>query len=299
MRIGFVIVTYNRSDALMAVLRALAPQCGADDVIVVADDGSRPEHVQAVQDGARSAGLVAVCPVLHTWHPDVGFTAGRARNIGALAARDAGADYIVFMDGDCVPHPGFVAMHRALAEEGAFVNGSRVLLSERLTARVLGREVDPGVQSLAQWLRLRMSGDVNKLTHLIQWPALPGRHQWGFRWSGIRSCNFGLWWRDLEAVDGFDETFSGWGHEDADLVLRLHNHGLVRKNGHLATEVFHLWHRENSRANESANRARVAARMESGIHRAARGLADARGDASVVVTRLRDGNGSLEKQAHE
>lgn len=299
MRIGFVIVTYNRSDALMAVLRALAPQCGAGDVIVVADDGSRPEHVQAVQAGVRSPGLSATCPVLHAWHPDVGFTAGRARNIGALAARDAGADYIVFMDGDCVPHPGFVAMHRALAEEGAFVNGSRVLLSERLTARVLGREVDPGAQSLAQWLRLRLSGDVNKLTHLIQWPALPGRHQWGFRWSGIRSCNFGLWWRDLEAVDGFDETFSGWGHEDADLVLRLHNHGLVRKNGHLATEVFHLWHRENSRANESANRARVAARMQSGIHRAARGLADARGDTSVVVTRLRDGNGSLEKQAHE
>lgn len=299
MRIGFVIVTYNRSDALLAVLRALAPQCNAGDVVVVADDGSRPEHVQAVQRGAQSPALAAACPVLHTWHPDIGFTAGRARNIGALAAREAGADYIVFMDGDCVPHPGFVAMHRALAESGAFVNGSRVLLSEQLTSRVVSGEVDLATLGLAQWLRLRLSGDVNKLAHLVQWPALPGRHQWGFRWSGIRSCNFGLWWRDLEAVDGFDETFSGWGHEDADLVLRLHNHGLVRKNGHLATEVFHLWHRENSRANEAANRARVVARLEAGIRRAARGLADARGDASVVVTRLRNGNGTLERQADE
>ncbi len=297
MRIGFVLVTYNRSDALVAVLRALAPQCGVDDVIVVADDGSRPEHVHAVREGA--AGLPAGCPILHAWHPDVGFTAGRARNIGALAAREAGAEYIVFMDGDCVPHPHFVAMHRALAEEGAFVNGSRVLLSERLTAQVLDGTVDLAHAGLARWLKLRLAGDVNKLAHLAQWPALPGRHQWGFRWSGIRSCNFGLWWQDLEAVDGFDETFSGWGHEDADLVLRLHNHGLVRKNGHLATEVFHLWHRENSRDNEAANRARVVARMEAGIVRAARGLADARGDASVVVTRLRDGHGSLEKQANE
>ena len=76
-------------------------------------------------------------------------------------------------------------------------------------------------------------------------------------------------------VNGFDETFSGWGHEDADLVLRLHNQGLVRKNGHLATEVFHLWHREASRQNEAANRARVQARLLEGTRRAAVGLEQA------------------------
>lgn len=282
MRIGFVIVTYNRSDALLAVLRALAPQCAADDVIVIADDGSRPEHVRAVHDGAPAA----ACPVLHVWHPDVGFTAGRARNLGALAARDAGAQYIVFMDGDCVPHARFAAMHRQLAEEGAFVNGSRVLLSEQLSARVVAGDVELSQQGLGQWLGLRLSGDVNKLSHLVQCPGLPGRRQTKFRWSGIRSCNFGLWWSDLDAVNGFDETFSGWGHEDADLVLRLHNQGLVRKNGHLATEVFHLWHRENSRDNEAANRARVTARINAGIRRAEVGLAQARGDATVVVTDL-------------
>ena len=56
-------------------------------------------------------------------------------------------------------------------------------------------------------------------------------------------------------MNGFDEAFSGWGHEDADLVLRLHNHGARRKNGFFGTEVFHLWHRENSRENEAVNRA--------------------------------------------
>ncbi|MFD0667483.1 glycosyltransferase [Ramlibacter sp. MAHUQ-53] len=282
MRTGFVIVTYNRSDALLAVLRALAPQCQAGDVIVVADDGSRPEHVRAVAEGAPAA----ACPVLHLWHPDQGFTAGRARNLGALAAREAGADYIVFMDGDCVPHAGFAAMHRALAQPGAFVNGSRVLLSERLTARVLAGELDLTTLGLVQSLRLRLAGDLNKLAHLVQWPGLAGRRERSFRWRGIRSCNFGLWWDDLAAVNGFDETFSGWGHEDADLVLRLHNQGLVRKNGHLATEVFHLWHREASRQHEAANRARVQARMLEGTRRAAVGLEQARGAGEVKVTPL-------------
>lgn len=276
MRTAFVVLTYNRSDALLAVLRALAPQCGADDTVVVADDGSRPEHVQALRAGLPPF----ACPVRHVWHPDVGFTAARARNLGAA---HAGADYIVFMDGDCVPTPHFAVQHARLAQPGHFVNGSRVLLSERLTAEVIAGRTDLAHLSAMQWLRLRWRGDVNKLTHLLCWTAAPGRVQTGFAWSGIRSCNFGLWYRDFEAVNGFDESFSGWGHEDADLVLRLHRHGLRRKNGHLATEVFHLWHRENSRAGEAGNRERVVQRLQQGIVRAATGLAElAPGSARIM-----------------
>jgi predicted glycosyltransferase involved in capsule biosynthesis len=69
---------------------------------------------------------------------------------------------------------------------------------------------------------------------------------------------------DYVAVNGFDETFVGWGHEDADFVLRLHNAGLKRKNGFLATEVYHLWHRESSRDMENINARRVRERMGSG-----------------------------------
>lgn len=279
MKTAFVVLTYNRSDALLAVLRSLGPQLSARHEVIVADDGSRPEHVQALRDGLPAFG----CRVRHVWHPDVGFTAGRARN---LAAAQADADYLVFMDGDCVPAKRFVQMHERLAQRGHFVNGSRVLLSESLTRRVLEGELNlPGVRP-AQWLALRMAGDVNKLTHLLQWPGAPGRVEERFRWKGIRSCNFGVWREDYATVNGFDETFSGWGHEDADMVLRLHNAGLKRKNGFLATEVFHLWHRENSRAEEAANRQRVLARLESGIIAAGSGFSQALHAADTVVTEL-------------
>jgi GT2 family glycosyltransferase len=279
MRTGYVVVTYNRSDALLAVLRGLAPQCAPGDVVVIADDGSRPEHVAAVRDRLPAF----ACPVRHVWHPDVGFTAARARNLGAASA---GADYIVFLDGDCVPTPHFAAQHRLLREAGCFVNGSRVLLSERFSRRVLAGEIDLAQVPAAAWLRLRASGDVNKLSHLLCWPGAPGRVQRAFDWRGIRSCNFGVWWRDLQAVNGFDETFSGWGHEDADLVLRLHHHGLRRKNGFLGTEVFHLWHREQSREGEARNRERVRERAsDGGLVRASVGLAEL-GTASATVLDL-------------
>lgn len=279
MTTAFVVLTYNRSDALLAVLRGLAPQCGPGHVVVIADDGSRPEHVQALRAGLPRF----ACPVRHVWQADVGFTAARSRNLGAAQAR---ADYIVFMDGDCVPNPRFVEQHERLAAPGHFVNGSRVLLSSRLTREVVDGRMDLSKLDGADWLRLRLAGDVNKLTHLLHWPQAPFRVEQRFRWKGIRSCNFGVSWGDFEAVNGFDEVYSGWGHEDADLVLRLHHHGSRRKNGFLGTEVYHLWHQEHSRAGEAANRQRVLARMKSGIIRAEAGLAEALHTTETVVTEL-------------
>ena len=279
MKLGFVVLSYNSAEALLTVLRALAPQCPADAVVVVADDGSRPEQVQVLRDGLPAF----ACPVRHVWHPDVGFTASRARNLGALHAE---ADYIVFMDGDCVPTPHFVRAHLALAQAGHFVNGSRILLGEALSQRVRTRAVDLAALGPMAWLRLRLRGEVNKLSQFLFLPKMPGRVETQFRWKGIRSCNFAIWYRDLASVNGFDETFQGWGHEDADLVLRLQRQGLARKNGFWATEVFHLWHRENARDQEGVNRQRVMALMHHPIVQATEGLAQAAVANDVVVTEL-------------
>lgn len=247
--------------------------------MIIADDGSSQDSVDAVQRGMPSF----KCAVTHVWHPDTGFTASRARN---LAAGSSSADYFVFMDGDCIPSPHFVEGHSALLEPGFFVNGSRVLLSESLTKKILMNDVDINKARWRDWLRWRFSGDVNKLIHLLQWPHALFRKEKDFRWKKIRSCNFGVWRSDFFRVNGFDESFHGWGHEDADLVLRLHNAGLQRKNGFCATEVYHLWHKENSRSNELVNRYLVTQRLHTGLIRAVKGLEDARGVDGVKVTRL-------------
>ena len=279
MKLAFVVLSYNSAPALLAVLRGLAPQCPADAVVVVADDGSRAEQIDILRRGLPAF----ACPVRHVWHPDVGFTASRARNLGALQAE---ADYIVFMDGDCVPTEHFVRAHLALAEAGHFVNGSRILLAPALSERVVRQEVDLAVLGAADWLGLRLRGEVNKLSQFCYMPGLPGRVETRFRWKGIRSCNFAIWYRDFQSVFGFDETFEGWGHEDADLVLRLQRRGLARKNGFWATEVFHLWHKENPRDREAVNRQRVHERMQQNIVRATTGLAEAAVARDVRVTEL-------------
>ncbi len=279
MKISFIVLTYNRTEALLPVLRSLATQCGTQHEVLVADDGSNPAHVELLKRDCP----VFKCSVRHVWHPDTGFTAAAARNLGAYLSN---GDYFVFLDGDCVPGRSFVAAHTLLAERGYFVNGSRVLLSERLTSQVLKARMDLLDQSISFWLLAWLRGDSNKLLHMLTWPWSLFRLKQGFRWRGIRSCNMAVWREDFLAVNGFDETFEGWGHEDADLVLRLSNFGIGRKNGFLATEVFHLWHRESERDHESLNRQKVFERMKTRLVIAEKGLDQISISPAVTVTPL-------------
>ena len=262
-RVAVVTTTYNRPDALRSVLDALFAQDDADFEVVIADDGSRDE-TRAMLDAfaagaARPAGLARL---VHAWQPDDGFRAAAARNMAVAASV---GDYLVFLDGDCVPRPDFVSRHRALAERGFMVTGSRVLMSPALTAEVLdGRVTGLATKPLSWWIGRRLRRDANKALPLLRAGDSRLRHYRRVAWRRVKSCNLAIWRDDYAAVDGFDESFVGWGHEDADLVLRLARHGVRRKGGAFSTEVLHLWHRENPRAREAANRERVEARFGSG-----------------------------------
>lgn len=277
--VSVVITTYNRSDALLAVLRGLALQTDRDFEVIVADDGSRLEHRQCI----FGSDLAKSLRVKHVWHPDVGFTASRIRNRGVMAASGS---YLVFLDGDCVPERDFIERHKRLAAFGYFVNGSRVLLSPSLTREIVTENLPVSGRRWAFWLSQRFRGHASKLTGLLRLPDGDFRLQKNFSWKGIRSCNMGVWRQDFEAVDGFDESFVGWGHEDADLVLRLFHAGIARKNGFCATEVFHLWHPEATRDSESKNWKTVQERALTSIVRATSGYAQYRPNDDVVITKL-------------
>lgn len=269
--ISVVLTTYNRSDALAVVLRALQRQTDTDFEVVIADDGSQPAHRTRIREVAQGCPF----PLAHVWHPDVGFTVARARNLGVAQSRGS---YLILLDGDCVPDLDFIAQHRRLMQNGFLVNGSRCLLSKRLTQHVLDGAADIVGMTWLYWLREWRKGYASKIAPLLRAPDWGVRIEAGFRWHGIRSCNMGLWRADFERVNGFDSSFQGWGHEDADLVLRMFHAGIRRKNGFFATEVFHLWHDEASRNRASANEGTVRQRMQSDIVRAPLGLQECRAE---------------------
>ncbi len=263
--ISLVISTYNRPDALAAVLDACFEQTDRQFEIIIVDDGSN----NATRECIDALAARATVPLRHIWQPDDGFRLARARNLGIRAAR---GPYLVFLDGDCVPQRDFIAQHRKLAQSGYLVTGSRILLSETLTARVLAEGIDLANAGCAARIGYRLGGQMNKvLQTMLRLPDI-GRISHRFSWRRIKGCNMGMWRCDLDTIGGFDESFRGWGHEDSDLVVRMFNAGIMRKDGAFATEVFHLWHREAQRDQESSNRRVVLARAADKTVLATRGL---------------------------
>lgn len=266
MKIAVIITTYNRPDALSAALEAFAAQTDRDFEMIVADDGSTAETAETVRACMKRLSFA----LTHVWQEDQGFRAGGVRN-RALAS--TAADYIIFSDGDCIPLPGFVEQHRRLAEPGWFVAGSRILLSRGLTRRVLVEGTALREWNALQWLLAYLKRDVNRVLPVVSLP-LPGvLRKWAKDdWRGVMTCNLSCRREDLIRINGFDETYHGWGLEDSDLVVRLLRSGVKRKSARFAATVLHLWHREYDRLQLEENRKRLNDVLNSRRTRALRGL---------------------------
>jgi glycosyltransferase involved in cell wall biosynthesis len=249
--ISVIVTTHAREDALDAVLRSLSRQSDPDFEVIVADDGSGPATAELVANWQTRFGH----PLKHVWHEHKGFRAGEIRNRAMLAS--AGS-YLIFLDGDCIARPDFVATHRALAERGWFVTGNRILMSEDLTRRILREKLEPETWDLGDWVRQWRQRGINRLPPMLSLPLGPLR-KWRQRaWRGARSCNLAIWRADFEAVDGFDSEYNGWGREDSDLLVRLLHAGIRRKDGTFATGVLHLWHSAAERSFLAANDDKLA-----------------------------------------
>lgn len=268
--ISVIVTTYNREDALDAVLRSLERQSDTAFEVIVADDGSGAATAALIKRWKAALGH----NLQHVWHKDQGFRAAEIRNRAILAAHGT---YCIFLDGDCIVRPDFVASHRRLAQSGWFVTGNRVLLSQELTAKVLRENLAPELWTSARWLAERLRSGVNRLSALLDLPLGPLRRIRQGTWRGARSCNLAIWRSDLDRVDGFDADYSGWGKEDSDIIVRLLHAGVRRKDGLFATGVVHLWHAEADRSRLTENERRLV-KVTSGVSiRARRGLSSLHG----------------------
>ncbi|MCP4747096.1 MAG: glycosyltransferase [Desulfobacteraceae bacterium] len=230
--IGVIVTTYNRPDALERVLKGLACQSRLPNEIIVADDGSGDDTRKGLNTFIEKLDL----PLTHVWRPDQGFRTAQIRNKAILAST---SDYLVFLDGDCIPEPDFIRDHITLAQKGYYVQGKRVLVDQSLSPSFTFSDISK------QRLRLLFSRHLSNRHHLIRATWFPASIS--KKMGGIRSCNMAVCKSDLISVNGFNEDFQGWGREDSELVARLYNKGLRRREHAFMAICFHLWHAANNR----------------------------------------------------
>ena len=263
MRIALVVTTWDRPDALACVLRSVCGQSRPPDELIVADDGSGPATGEVVADCARRATF----PVLHAWQARAGWRACRARN---LAVSRASGDYVVVVDGDMLLDRCFLADHEAAARPVHWVQGCRLPLDPAATARALERP-GAGRAPRPQDTDLRHRPQARRLPRLARLAATAAS-----AFVAVKGCNQGFWRDDLLRVNGWDESFSGWGPEDKELCVRLGHAGVRRRTLAFAGLAWHLHHPPAPRHAAGAGRAILERTQSERRLRCERGL-DAHG----------------------
>jgi len=231
MGITLIISTYNRPDALARVLESVVNQSYPPAQVIIADDGSTEETARVVEHyKTRLAELI------HVWHEDTGFRLAAIRN---KALQEVNQAFVSMVDGDMVLHKDFLYSFFLHAKKGWYYQGKRVLLDEKNTEKVL--------QDASYQLGFFSPGITNRF-NTLSIPFLSkliSRQEKTIR--GVKGCSMHFWLEDAVKVNGFNESFIGWGREDSEFVCRLLNAGVQRKNIALAAVAWHLYHPEASR----------------------------------------------------
>jgi glycosyltransferase involved in cell wall biosynthesis len=256
MKLSLIIAAYNQRDSLAKIFQALELQKIPPDEIFIADDGSSDSTAELINEWREKISA----PLHHIWQPDEGFRKMKVLNKTIIASS---GDYLVFTDGDCVPHPLFIADHRTLAECGYWVQGRRCFVREPFVS-----EFAIGKTPVGRWaLRGRIARPHKSLR--LPFPVI-FRDQ---KQRGILGCNMAYWRDDIIAVNGFDESYIGRGMgADSDLGSRIYNLGRRRKFVYGRALVFHLDHLIAPRPHFTENRARLLEVIRSGKTRAECGL---------------------------
>lgn len=241
MKSSLIISTYNWPEALNLCLLSVFKQTCLPDEIIIADDGSGSETGDLIKEFQSKSKI----PLKHVWHPDEGFQLAAIRN-KAIAA--ASFDYIIQIDGDLILHSDFIKDHLRLATKGKFVSGSRLLLPEDFSMKLLQGKTLPSDRSLLVMGNNRLNGvRIPLLSKLLS--SIYKRNKPYY----VKGCNMAFWRNDLLAVNGYNEEISGWGKEDSEIAIRLINYGVNRLFLKFGGICYHLFHPEASRSKESQN----------------------------------------------
>jgi len=254
LKASVIFSTYRQPEWLRKVLFGFAAQTRKDFEILVADDGSGDETAEIIRSARRDARLA----VHHVWQRDAGFRKCRILNKAIARARGA---YLIFTDGDCIPHPEFVARHLRFAEPGRFLSGGLLRLPLGLSHRIEGDDIASGRVFSVRWLRARGMPFTYKLLKISAGLRFGGAlDRASPATAGWNGHNASGWKEHLLEANGFDERM-GYGGQDRELGERLENAGVHGKRIRHRIPCLHLDH-SRGYADPDVRAANLAIRAE-------------------------------------
>ncbi len=238
MRTELIVSTYNSVRPLQLCLASVVRQDRLPESVCIADDGSGPETARAITD------FTAAHPELtvrHVWHADRGFEKTAILN-KAIASSEA--EHLVFIDGDVMIHPCFIARHVELARPGRFCTGSLIRLDAAATASVTEAMVTEGLVFDRRWLKENRA--IDRLGTWLKTMPFP-KPLMNFLevtspvQKALCGANASAFRADILRVNGYDETMK-YGGEDKEFGIRLANAGVKGRHLRFTAPLVHLDH---------------------------------------------------------
>lgn len=242
---SLIISVYSKVRLLNLVLAGVARQSYKNFEIIIADDGSDDEMRQSINQLRQTLPY----DVKHIWHEDKGFRKNKILNEAIKAST---FDYLIFIDGDCIPHRNFVESHIKERQLNSVLCGSRVMLSKSISDKLSPEDVRNGKAEkfCLQLLLDALRGRASRLEDGIRNKLLLKIHK--RKQARILGSNFSIEKSLLEAINGFDERYEGPGlGEDSDVEYRLSLLGVKFKSVRNFAILYHLYHPKTKELTEN------------------------------------------------
>lgn len=240
MKASLIISVYKNVQALKAILDALTYQTEKEFEIIITEDGMSSEMSDFITQYHFSQ------PYTHLTQVDDGWRKNKALNAAVLAAH---TDWLIFIDGDSVPHPRFIEMHLRYATDKVIVAGKRVKLSQKTSDFLLETPEHIVKMQKLMWRKLffgKRDGRYLEESVFISPDSLFGFIPRARSIRHLIGANMSMSRKALYAINGFDEdyTLPAVG-EDHDIQWRLEQLGYRLVSVRNMAVQYHLWHQEN------------------------------------------------------
>lgn len=209
-----IIVLFHNNENFDIVIDALLKQKIADDEIIIVNDHSDPQHLEALNRYTNNLNI-------HIINSDKRGNRAHNRNYGAQIAKN---ELLLFVDGDMVLMDNCMQLIRISLCNGYVGAFGNIIQSEKtpeqmqLFAGFDYLEFLKRNPKLEEFFRYNLAND--KRSSLIH-NTIMSRNEWQYYYSGYCAAEKTAFF----ACGQFNEAFQGWGAEDVELGYRLEKQG--------------------------------------------------------------------------
>ncbi|WP_323669568.1 glycosyltransferase [Aliarcobacter butzleri] len=239
---SIIISVYKDTDSLDLILESLCNQTIIPDEIIISEDGNSIEMSDYVEVAKEKYKKL---DINHLFQEDIGWRKNIALNRAIVASK---YEYLIFIDGDCVPFDDFIENHLGQATKRIVLAGKRVELGENITREIRSKKLTVSKLTNNYWLYvIKLINDKTRhledILHISYKSFLSPYIKKEVNY--IIGCNWSAFKEDILEINGFDETYTlpSVG-EDVDLGWRFRGLGIELKSCRYNANIVHLYHKK-------------------------------------------------------